>query len=70
MENLHVLLLEEDHYVMPDTLKVMLKLKEQVTNKFEIMNLGIFYSPSSTQILRKDKQNKVNDKHKRSIFIL
>ena len=43
LENLHVLLLEEDYYLMPDSIHVLRMLIETQTSFMDIISLSAFY---------------------------
>ena len=42
LDNLHVLLLEDDYYLMPDSIHVLRKLSEFILSDIDVVSLGIF----------------------------
>ena len=42
LTNLHVLLLEDDYYLMPDSIHVLRKLSEFIMSDIDVVSLGIF----------------------------
>ncbi|RMZ97683.1 alpha-1-6-mannosyl-glyco 2-beta-N-acetylglucosaminyltransferase [Brachionus plicatilis] len=42
LDNLHILMLEEDHYLLPDSIHVLHKLSEKILSDIDVVSLAIF----------------------------